>query len=234
MGFFHGKNTKVLLNGYNMSSFFDSVDLPITADTVETTVFSLSDKTYVLGNKTAAITAEGFFDGTSSQSDVILRGAFASTNRWSYYPHGDTIGYNGYGMEAINNAYQVQGSVTGAVRARGGGMSQVGNEYIVSLHNLAESTLSTSATAVNNSAATTNGASAYLHVTANDGTGLVAIVEHSTSGSTWDTLLTFDTCTGGRASERDTSTGDTIKQYARATWTSTGAATFQIGLCRLK
>ena len=231
MGFYHGKASRVYLNGYNLSSYFDSADMPMNADTVETTCFNMDDKEYIMGNKTATISAEGFYDGSTQATEEVLSAAFFSTNRWSYYPYGDTIGYFGYSMSAINNAYGVKGSITGAVRVSAAGQSQVGKERIVSLKALAQTTLSTSATAVDNSAGTTNGSSAYLHVTANASTDLYPYIEHSGSGSTWDTLVDFSSSTGGRTSERVTVTGE-VKQYVRASWTSTAAATFQVGFCR--
>ena len=231
MSFYHGKLSRVYLNGYNLSSFFDSADMPMNSDTVETTCFNMDDKEYVMGNKTATISAEGFFDGSTQASEEALLAAFYSTNNWSYYPYGDSSGNYGYAMSAQNNTYGIKGSVTGAVRVSAAGQSQVGKERVISLKGLAESTLSTSASNIDNSAATTNGASAYLHITANASSDFYPYVEHSASGTTWDTLVDFTTGTGGRTSERVTVTG-TVKQYVRATWTTTEAATFQIGFCR--
>lgn len=231
MGFFHGKATRVYLNGYNLSSFFDSVGFEMNADTVETTCFNLDDKEYIMGNKTAVISAEGFFDGSTQATDEALNAAFSSTNQWSYYPYGDSTGKIGYAANALNNSYSVKGSVTGAVRVSANGQSQVGKEQVTSLKALAQTTLSTSASEIDNSAGTTNGGSAYLHVTANASTALAPIIEHSESGSSWDTLLSYTVCTGGKTSQRTTISG-TVKQYVRATWTSTAAATFQVGFCR--
>jgi len=231
MGFFHAKKTKIYINGYNLSSWFDTVDSPMNADNVETTVFNVDDKLYIMGNKTVTLTAEGFYDDSTGASEEALLAAFGTTAiEVSYYMYGDTTGYYGYGMKALNTAYQISGSITGASRVMAGFQSDVGKEQLISLKSLAETILSTSASAVEGTAST-NGCSAYLHVTANDSTGLAPILEHSTSGSTWDTLLSFDVCTGGRASERDVASG-TVKAYVRATWTTTEAATFQIGLCR--
>jgi len=231
MAFFHSKKTKIYVNGYNLSSWFDAVDLPMNAENVETTPFNVDDKLYIMGNGTASLTAEGFYDGSTGASEEALLAAVGTTAiEISYYMYGDTTGYYGYGMKALNTAYQISGSVTGASRVMSGFQSDVGKEQLISLKSLAETTKSTSASAYSDTASA-SGCSAYLHVTANDSTGLVPIIEHSTSGSTWDTLLTFDTCTGGRASERDTASG-TVKGYVRATWTNTGTATFQIGICR--
>ncbi len=230
--FYHSKNARVYMRGYDLTRYLNSIDSPATVDTAEVTTFSTEAapyKNYVAGNADATLSAEGFFDGSSNAVDEVLSEALGDTGGlWTWYPGNDTLGRVGYGFSALSNAYNVRGTIDDACRITAGAQSKTARERLVSLHALQERTSSGEGTAIDQEAATTGGAVGYLQVT-EVSSGLSAYVQHSTSGSTWDDLITF-TATTERTSERITATGD-VKQYVRAAWETTGA-TFHIGFGR--
>ena len=131
MSFYHGRNTRVYLNGNPMSSYMDSVNVNASADTVETTTFIDTAKQYVMGLKTATLNAEGFGTGTTGEIDNYLQSALSTTeNIWVWYQAGESSGKNGYGLKGYDTQYDVKGSISGAVRVAAACQSNVGRELI--------------------------------------------------------------------------------------------------------
>ena len=94
-------------------------------------------------------------------------------------------------------------------------------------------TIDTNGTALDNAAATTNGAVAHLHVTAFSGfTDDVITIEDSANNLAWATIGTFTTVTG-RTSERLVIAG-TVRRYVRVVdnVTGTGSITRTVALSR--
>jgi hypothetical protein len=234
MAFGHGKNTEVLANGYDLTGYLNNINLAGNADVAETSVFGLSSKTYVVGLMDAVLSGEGLFDGAAAAVDAILQAAFASESvEWTWYALEDTAGLAGYGIQAINNAYAVMSTKDDAVRISVGAQSTVGMERVLSLHALGAETADWEGTTLNHGAASANGGSAYLQVTAATGTIEVSI-RHSTDNfvASDDELVAFTAVTG-RTSERKTFTG-AVRQYVRGVATIAGGETitFNIGFCR--
>jgi len=109
-----------------------------------------------------------------------------------------------------------------------------GAESLVSLHAMGEKKDDNwTGTTVNNGAASTNGGSAYLQVTAATGTVEVSIRHSSDNFDADDDELVAFTAVTGRFSERKTFTG-AVKQYVRgiATIGDGEKITFNIGIHR--
>jgi hypothetical protein len=103
----------------------------------------------------------------------------------------------------------------------------------VTLHVLGAETASSNSTSVDNSAASSNGAIASLHVTAYSGlTNIVIKVQHSTDNSVWNDLITFTTVTA-TTWQRSTVSG-TVNRYLRSLWTvsGSGSCTFAVACAR--
>ena len=47
--FVHGKSTKVYLDEFEMTDYFNSADVALTNDTAEVTAYSATSKSYLLG-----------------------------------------------------------------------------------------------------------------------------------------------------------------------------------------
>jgi hypothetical protein len=99
-----------------------------------------------------------------------------------------------------------------------------GVDYGVSVEDLTAITTTTSGTARDGGAASTNGGVAHLHATAFSGlTSDVVTIEHSVNGSTlWATLVTFATVSGVTAERVVVAPGTAVRQYLRVVDTVTG------------
>jgi hypothetical protein len=118
MSFVHGKGIFVGLavSGAvapttNLSSYCNKVDWPRTADTAETSVFGLSDKTHLPGLKGGNVSIEGVWDTTL---DGILEPKLGTIISLFYAPGGS--GTTGYYADAIMTAYNPPGSLNDAVK----------------------------------------------------------------------------------------------------------------------
>ena len=89
--FVHGKNTKVYLNGYDISTYLSSIEVSKTADVADVSTFGSTSKEYLPGIKDSVLSAEGFVDeGAATMEGVIENILSYSGLEWNWYPNGDT------------------------------------------------------------------------------------------------------------------------------------------------
>ena len=231
MSFYHGRTAKVYLNGYSVSTYFDNVSVSMSADIVETTVFTDAAKSYVMGQKSATLAAEGFGAGSTSEIDQHLEDAIStSENIWLWYPH-ESVGMSGYGMKGYNTQYDVKASISGAVRVAAACQSNVGKEPVKCVRVLAVATASSSGAALDNGAKSTNGGAGYLQVTATNTSDAAIAIDHSSDGSSWATVATFATAPLNASAQRVAIDGE-IRRYVKASCTLSGNCTFAVALNR--
>lgn len=245
MAFRHGKNTKVLINASDLSSYFTDASVSASVEVAETTTYGVAggSKTYVTGLNDATVSLSGLFDGAAGAVDPVLSAVLGSDTDVNF-----TIGQDG-GLstggrciigQAIDTKYDVKAPVSGVVSVAADLQTDAGGDQAVCLVALSSvSATSTGTTAVNNGAATTNGGTAMLHVTANTRNGSItnAKIQHSVDNSTWVDLVTFSTINSTTTtSERVVvATGTTVNQYLRTIYTvagSSGAATLTVAFAR--
>jgi hypothetical protein len=231
----HGKKTKVFFNSYDLTEYFDNANPSINADTAEVSTFGSTSKKYIAGLKDATLSLEGFFDGSAAAVDEVMEAAFGSEgNEVSVYPEGDVAGKAGYAMQAIETAYSPTETVDGACRISAAVQSSgTGAERVISLHALGEEDDDWTSSVLDNGASSSDGGSAYLHVT--DATGTVEVkIQHSSDDFSSDTTdLASFAAVSGATSERVSFTGS-VKRYVRAVATIAGGETitFQLGFHR--
>ncbi|MFA5305989.1 MAG: hypothetical protein WC365_00930 [Candidatus Babeliales bacterium] len=231
MSFYHGKGSKVYLNGNPMSSYMDTVNVSMAADTAETTVFTDTAKKYVMGIKSATLNAEGFGTGSTGEIDQYLDDAISTdANVWTWYPR-ESAGMPGYGMKGYNTQYDVKASISGAVRVATVCQSNVGKEPVKCVRAVAAATASSSGAALDNTAKSTNGGAGYLQVTATATSDAAIVIDHSSDGSSWATVATFDTAPAGASAQRVAIDGE-IRRYVKASCTLTASCTFGVALNR--
>jgi hypothetical protein len=70
----HGKNSTILLGGYDLSTSLRTAGIPRSIDTAETTAFKSTNKSYVIGLPDGSITLEGMFayDNTTKEIAEIV------------------------------------------------------------------------------------------------------------------------------------------------------------------
>jgi hypothetical protein len=231
MSFYHGKSSRVYLNGNPMSSYADNVNVSISADTVETTTFIDTAKKYVMGLKNATLTAEGFGAGSTGEIDQYLQAAINSTgNIWTWYPS-EVTGRPGYGMAGYNTQYDIKASISGAVRVSVACQSNVGKEPVMCIRAMAQATISSQGAAIDGTAKSTSGGAGYLQVSAENIADAQAYIEHSSDGSSWETLAAFSTASIGASAQRVAINGE-IRRYVRSSVTATTSVTYGTALCR--
>lgn len=113
--FRHGKNSvfKVDDSGATLrdiSNTLNNVSFPREVETVETTSFGSSSRTYVVGFQNATISIEGTWDATV---DGYLAGILGqdATVSFEYGPEGSTTGYIKFSGEAYCTSYETSGAV---------------------------------------------------------------------------------------------------------------------------
>lgn len=113
--FRHGKNSvfKVDNSGgtlTNISDVLNNVSMPREVETVETTSFGSSYRSYVVGFQNATISIEGTWDATVDAHLAGILGQDATVS-FEYGPEGSTAGYVKYTGEAYMTSYETSGAV---------------------------------------------------------------------------------------------------------------------------
>lgn len=243
MAFISGKSAKVLSDVTDLSAYLNAADTSQDAQLLETTAFGATGRTYLLGFKNGTASLKGFWDGATAAVDAVLSAALGSAGGEivTIAPDGLTVGKRLHLLLSRLTKYSVSTPVDGVVAVTADMQADGGIDYGISLHDLAEETVSGSGSAVNHGAATANGAVAHLHCTATIATSsetLDVIIEQSATGA-WageeTTLLSFTQLALVTAKERVAVAG-TVQQYLRATWTEGGTGTpgwtFTVGVAR--
>ena len=239
MAFSHGKSAVIYTNGYNLTGYLKQFSASGSADVAETTVFGAQSKSYIAGQKDASLSAEGLFDGSADAVDQVLNAALgaSSDSIWTWFPAGAAaVGDDGYGFSAIETGYEISSPVGDVVSVTAEAQSNTGLERVDLLHVLAARTVDGTGTALDNTASSSNGAAAYLQVTAAAGTtpSITVKVQHSSDNVAWTDLITFDAVTAANKAQRKAVTG-TVNRYVRVTWTITGTSpsfTFAVAVNR--
>jgi hypothetical protein len=94
----------------DISNTLNSVSFPREAETLETTSFGSSDRTYVVGFKNQTISIEGSFDATVDTHLAAVLGQEASLS-FEYGPEGTTSTYTKYTGECLMTSYETSAGI---------------------------------------------------------------------------------------------------------------------------
>jgi hypothetical protein len=113
--FRHGKNASFKVDNSggtltNISDTLNSVSFPREIETLETTSFGSSTRSYVVGFTDATISIEGSFDATVDAHLAGILGQEASVS-FEYGPEGTTNGQVKYTGEAFMTSYETSAGV---------------------------------------------------------------------------------------------------------------------------
>lgn len=233
MAFIHGKSAAVLVDEFDLSAFLNTFDGAATADTAEVTTFGSSAKSYVAGTKDATISLGGFFDGSVGAVDEVLQAALGSSALISLAPAGiGTIGNRCSLADCLATSYAVSATVGDAVSVTAEAQVTGGMLPGVVLASLIARTATGQTASVDNGASTSNGAKAFLHITAFSGTDVTVKVQESADNSTWADMITFTQATA--AGSQSGTASSTIDRYLRVAITGTfTSVTFAVTIARL-
>lgn len=226
MGQYYGKNVVVLWSQFNLSPHFNDATVSQEVSTAEVTTFGDNSRDYVVGIKDATVSLSGVWDDTATTgADVVLSNAMGNATNpiLTVGFAGATIGYRAKLAEIIETSLEITGNFDDAVQVAAEMQVTGGVDNGIFLKTFAAETSTTNSTSQDNTAASTNGYAAHLHVTAVSGTGPTAdiLVQHSVDNAVWATLVTFTQVTTTPTSQRLTGTG-TVNRYVRCASTIAG------------
>lgn len=247
--FIHGKASKVLLDEFDLSSFFNSLDVAQTLETAETTSFGSSAKSYIPGLADATLSLSGMFSQDSDGSDEELSAILGATTTplVTVLLDAGTIGNSAIVAKAHETNYAISSpvgdivSVTADFNASTDATSDLkyglrSGKALTAGSSIAFGSLGNLAS-VDNAASSANGGMVNLHVTANSisGGATTIKVQHSTNNSTWADLVTFAAVSASTVTTEQAVVTGTVNRYLRATAStagSSGAITFHIAFAR--
>ena len=113
--FRHGKSASFKVDNNagsltDISNTLNSVSFPREAETLETTSFGSSDRSYVIGFTGATISIEGSFDATVDTHLAAIVGKTDSVS-FEYGPEGTTSTYTKYTGECFLTSYETSAGV---------------------------------------------------------------------------------------------------------------------------
>lgn len=238
MPFRHGKNTGVLVDAGNLSAFFNEASASQDVETAETTTFGSSAKTYIVGLKDGTMSISGMFDGDANAVDAQVSATLGTdaADFVTVAPDGLTIGNIAFSCQARLTSYEISSPVGDVVSASLSVQADGGIDRGVLLAAVTAVTTSSTGAAQDNSAGTSSGGTAYLHVTANTRTAASTFkVQHSVDNVTWADLATFASVSGTTTTAEKVVVVGTVNRYVRANHApggSTGSVTYSMTFAR--
>jgi hypothetical protein len=223
----HGRTNKLLVDQFDLTSYFDQCNIKKSVDLSETQTFGDNWKERgVPGLFDGAMSLSGFFDSVANGPDARLKVALGDTDGQIV-----TRGCPDFAIGSLVDMLQAA-ETNYEEPANENEVNRLSAEFVpdgyidlgVSLHDLTNVTSTGGFTAVDETAGTTLGGVGHLHVTSFGGSGSPTIsIQHSTSGSTWANLLTFTALTAATAQRSELSATATVKRYLRANIDTAGA-----------
>lgn len=228
--FVHGRNTAVLIDQFDFSGWFREVTSSAEVEVAETTAFDAGTKphkSYITGFSDGTLSLSGMFDGTADAIDEEINARLGQedTVLFSVAPKGFAVGNRAFLAQGRMTSYEVTSPVSDIVGVTMEAQADLGLRGAYALHNITTAETATgNATSVDETASSTNGGAAHLHVITATGTtpSLTVKLQHSTDNSVWADLLTFTAATAVTKERLAVSAGTTINRYVRAQWTISG------------
>lgn len=238
MAFRHGKNTKVLFGVTDVSGYLNESTVSETVDTAETTTYGKSAKTYIVGQADGTLSLNGLFEGSASAADAIFQAAIGNDSGLpvTVATEGLSAGSRVSLAKAKQVSYEITSPVADVVSTSAEVQADGGVDRGISLNDLASVSATANGTGQDNSASTTNGGVAQLHVTANTRNGNTTIkVQHSSDNAVWADLATFTVVGSSTTTSERSEVAGTVNRYLRSQHTlagSTGAITYHASFAR--
>lgn len=224
--FVHGKTSALWAQNTRVSDFGNSIDFSADVDTSDVTVFDNGWKSFVPGLAAATVALGGFYEASVYQSlfeNTTILGADNIVT--TYLPAGDAAVGNLARLLPVTESNLTTSSPVGDIVAFSLDLMGEGSVGIGSvLHPYTVDTNTTTGTAKDESAATSTGWIAHLHVYVVAGGSWVVTVQDSADGSSgWATIATSGAYTTyGAERMRSAAATTTVKRYIRYVATRTG------------
>lgn len=232
-----GKDAVILLGANDISAYFRDMSIQRSSNLQDVETYGDVAKERMLGLPDANIVLTGLYDDTAANIDAFLNTAFVAANGtpFSAAPAGYGVGKPVYLCTARKADYKLGGAVGVATPVAATVQGAEGIIRGISLHNLIAATGTGAFASHDNSAATSNGAWAIVHVTVDDVTTMTLKIQDSANDADWSDLMTFAAITTTGSELITLALGSTVRRYVRANVTAfTGtSATFACAYGRL-
>lgn len=226
-----GYKARILNGDFSLSPKLSEASGALSVEMLDVTTFADDgDKRFIPGLDSSMFTAKGFIDAAAHTDSA----AWTSAQPFTYGPLGFALGSPVQMVNSLRSKFEIGTQVGSVASFDLEGTTDGLTNFGVSVHDLAAETADGNGTSYDGGAATTNGGTAHLHVTAFSGltSALVTIEDSATGSGGWATVATFTSATAV-TSERVTIAG-TIRRYLRAVTdvTGTGSVTYACFLAR--
>jgi len=251
--FVHGKGTKVYLDEFEMTSYFNSADVTITNETAEVTSFADSSKAYILGLADGTLSCSGMWTADTDGSDEELNAILGSTSaaNITVAEAAGTIGNRATIARCDETNYTISNPVgdVSTVTADFQGTSKSGTLGTMTYGVTSGFQLTTGSsidynalgnlTGVDGTASSSAGGAALLHVPTNSvGGGVTTIkIQHDSASdfSSAADLISFTAVAAATKTSEMVVCSGTVNRYVRATAStagSSGSITFMVTFAR--
>lgn len=246
--FIHGKGTSVLLDEFDLSSYFNSADVSQTTETAETTAFGATSKSYLVGLRDGTLSLSGMWaadtDGSDEELSAILGSATTPIVTVQY--NSGTIGNRATLAKAHETSYSVSSPVADVVTITADFNASTDSTANLTL-GIAQGVQLTTGSAIafgslgdlasaDGAASSANGGMGNIHVTANTLDAACTIkIQDSTDDSTFADLITFSAVSAATKTTEQKAVTGTVNRYLRATASSaatSGSITFHVAFAR--
>ena len=238
--FVHGKGTKVYVDEFDLTTYFNSSDVALTNETAEVTAFSDTSKAYILGLADGTLSLSGMWSKDTDGSDEELHALLGSTTT----PIVTVANPLGLGNRAtVAKAHEVNYSISNPVAD----VSTITADFQGSTDAVSNLTygitggvqLLTGASSnvldfpmtlagVDNSASSANGGVGVIHAPTNTIAGGTTTykIQHDTVSNFASAadLITFTAIAASTATSQMSAVSGTVNRYVRATATTAGSS----------
>lgn len=223
MPFVHGKSTTVLFNSTDVSSYLSNTDFSADVDTAETSTYGSGWKTFLAGLADATAGFTGLYDPTNAATlDAVLG---VDSGVLTFCPGGGAAIGDMARLLSVTSTNVTRSAPVGDVVALGWdahseatvGLGQV-------LHPLGADTNTTTGAEKDDTAATTTGWTAHLHVIAVSGGSWVVKLQDAAVTNTYSDVTSgaFTAATGATQQRLSSASGATLRRFVRYVATRTG------------
>lgn len=220
----HGKNTTVLFNSTDLSGYLNATDYSSDVDMSDVSTYGMGWKAFMAGLSDATVGFGGFYDPTLT----ALNSAIAvDSGVLTYSPGGGASIGDGARLVLVSGSSLTFSSPVGDVVAMGWDVQSEATVGIGQvLHPLGVDTNTTTGAEKDDTAATTTGWMAHLHVTAVSGGSWEVKLQDAAVTNTYSDVSggAFTAATGATQQRLSSASGATLRRFVRYVATRTGGS----------
>lgn len=237
MPFASAQVSRLYVGLLQFSGYTKGYNLAYQSEMLDVTVLTSTSKEFIPGQESATFNVDMLLDNaaTASSQFGILYTAKSTPQVVTLAPSGTARGAETWQVQSNELNFNTTAAAADVVNATVAFQSDGLVDPGVVIDPETAITVDTNGTSVDNTAATSNGGVAHLHVTAYSGlTSNSVIIEHSTNNSVWTTLATFTLVTGTGSERLVVAPGTTVNRYLRIRddVTGTGSCTRFVSFAR--